>query len=1227
MPLPPIPGDAFLSFQADQWRRQKEAELEQLAAAGWAVRSQNLVGHLGNAFSDLGGAAREIQQRGAPTLPTLASDLGSGIGQTFSALGTGIQQEEVQPAQAFGAAALAQGGASLQAARDYPQTNVAPVVEDWAQRAQSLIDRIGQTAPQPPPPAPDATGGLPAAPLGALRETPPGPGAPSPDLPSFLQQSTLAPGAGAENPNQPSGTSLPATPPALGGLGAAHAAHAAQDALGALAGNVRQGAQGLGQGVGQALSGNLSSVVPDYTPPDLRAVTDVLAGVPAVTPGGLGAGLGAALATGLPTRTTALAGPLGAAVGTNVLAPGLAAMDATRAGRTQDYDDFLARLTAGTPGQLTPERRAQLAADAARYDETMQNVAGGLSLRGPAEAGVAALAARGAAGAAREAGAAESAAARVPLSARGNAVDSAAERVASRALRQRQLEALQRQAGLLPDAAAPAGAAAASREALVARNVAAGMPPEVAAQQVDAYLARTVAEARPPVGPPAPSAATREAMIARNVAAGLPAEQAAQQVDAVLAATPLPGARAVTPSVPQGARAPLPDRQALIAKNVAAGMPTAQATQQADQFLATQQLRAAVEEHVSLPSQVISLLTRNLLGLPTVLGNAGGNALLLARRPVTEALGLRIPDAVADVRAMAGAVVDAAGAFRDAWGGRSGLQNAIDWVGPTLTGTDNFYRTLNGAGARAVAARRGYAAPQAEKFVTGAVDQALLSSRGTLLGKLLTDARQAMHASDPLDRAMGYASWAATPFTRVPDAILRQAAEIGISPVLEPYRFIRAIGARDGPAAQDAAGRLLLNGPIAYVATVKALDNGLVTGMGPKDPKRLAQLRAARDEQGRPVWQPRSVKVGGNWVPYGNYFGPYAPLVEAIATAYERGQEQDAKPDTGLQQKVDAWIRSGVAGFTDATYLEGLLRVAKGVADDPAKQGLRSTGDVLSRAVPATVGAVARATDPYQRETDQGRPWETLQAKVPGLRERLPVQISPTTGEAVKAPAPTLASILLNASGTTPADPVANEVNRLAGAGAGVTVPTVDRTLDYAGVRQTPQARQAYQAALGKEVNREVSALLDTPGYQQASDTQKAQALKDAFGRARTWAGVAVGAAVKRDPKHQADYEFLAVPQYEGVSSRQTPEQIRTENLRIAQARSLLADYRAKYPATPARGEAELAKSDPKTFNLAKRGKLPADFLRTRKEAVAKRVGVSPDDDPGLAVLSAGAAR
>lgn len=1098
MPLPPIPGDDFLAFQADQWRRQKEAELEQLRAAGWAVHNQNLVGHLGNAFSDLGGAVQGLQRPTVPALPTLASDLGAGIGQTFSALGTGIQTQEVQPAQALGAlgsAALAQGGANLQAARDYPQTNVAPVLEDWSQSAQGLIDRIGQLFPAAPAPGPAppaaAAGGLPApAAFGA-----PAASATPPELQSFLQQSTLAPGV---DPSQPAGTSLPAAPSPLGGLG---------DALGGLAGSVRQGAQALGQGVGQALSGNLSTVIPDYTPPDLRAVADYLGGAPALTPGGLGAGLGAALASGTPNRTTALAGGVADVVRTQSLEPGQAALAATQAERTRDYDDFLARLTAGTPGALTPERRAQLAADASRYDETMQNFAGGLAVRGPAAV---AKTAAGAVGAAEDAAAAAA-------------------------------------GGTLPGA--PARALMPSEREALRRAVAAGRPPP--------------------------------------------------------------------PEV----------RQAVLAEHVRNGMTTQEAAAAADRQLAAEHLTTAIEEHTSLPSQVISLLTRNLLGVPTTVGNALGNVVLTARRPVTETLGGRPLDAVDDVRAMAGAIVDAAGAFREAWKGRPVLQNAVDWVGPTLGGTDNFFRTLNGAGARAVAARRGYAAPQAEKFVTAAVDQALLSSRGTLLGETLTKARQAMHSSDPLDRAMGYASWAATPFTRVPDAILRQAAEVAISPVRDPIAFVKAVGAKDGPAAQDAVGRLLLNGPIAYFATVKALDNGLLTGMGPKDPKRLAQLRAARDEQGNPVWQPRSVKVGGNWVPYNNVFGPYAPLVEAIATAYERGQEQDAKPDTDLQKKVDTWIRSGVAGFADATYVESLLRFAKGVEEDPVKQGLRSTGDVLSRAIPGPVGQLARATDPYQRETDQSRPWEAVQSRVPGLRERLPAQISPTTGEAVKAPAPTLASILLNAAGTTPADPVANEVNRLAGAGAAVTVPTVDRNLDYAGVRQTPEARRAYQEALGKEVNREVQALLDTPGYQQAPDAQKAQALKDAFGRARTWAGVAVGDRIKRDPKHQADYEFLAVPQYEGVSSRQTPEQIRTENLKIAQARSLLADYRAKYPATPARGEAEMAKADPKTFNLAKRGKLPADFLRVRKEAVAKRVGTSPDDDPGQAVLSAGAAR
>ena len=181
---------------------------------------------------------------------------------------------------------------------------------------------------------------------------------------------------------------------------------------------------------------------------------------------------------------------------------------------------------------------------------------------------------------------------------------------------------------------------------------------------------------------------------------------------------------------------------------------------------------------------------------------------------------------------------------------------------------------------------------------------------------------------------------------------------------------------------------------------------------------------------------------------------------------------------------------------------------------------------------------------------------------------------------------------------------------RLRLAGQDVSVPAFTPGEKYKEVEQTREQRRVLQQVYGSEVAAATRDLLGSPDYQQADDKEKARLLRRQVTVARARADAVAGERVARSPKGKAELAYLAVPHYEGMGRNLTPEAIRLENLRTAEAKARLAEARKKYPGNPDKGETEFLRADREAYRRAERYRVDAETLAARKQAIEREYGV-----------------
>jgi hypothetical protein len=333
------------------------------------------------------------------------------------------------------------------------------------------------------------------------------------------------------------------------------------------------------------------------------------------------------------------------------------------------------------------------------------------------------------------------------------------------------------------------------------------------------------------------------------------------------------------------------------------------------------------------------------------------------------------------------------------------------------------------------------------------------------------------------------------PFVRTPTNVLERTLDY------TPAGLLRAIApawkmakGRDMAASQrqiaEAFGRASV-GSLAIWLGYEMAGNDMATGTVPL---------GAKDE-----WDVRG-RIGGavRTSPEGDWhqtvrMQPFGTLIALGAQL--RTIQDNAQSASDVAGGSAAAVGKLVA---DQPFLQGVQNITEAVSD-PESKGGRWVRSTAASVVPAAVSAVARGTDPYQR--DAQTMGEAIKARIPGLSRDVPAKLS-----VLGAPLPSTGGVarqMFDLTRTSPnrETPVLKEARRL-----GVNLTRPSRTITVAGKTYTlsPEEYRLVQQQVGPEVLRRLEAAFNVPGYRkerktpERTDLAQRERLEDAIRTAKS---------------------------------------------------------------------------------------------------------------------------
>lgn len=258
-----------------------------------------------------------------------------------------------------------------------------------------------------------------------------------------------------------------------------------------------------------------------------------------------------------------------------------------------------------------------------------------------------------------------------------------------------------------------------------------------------------------------------------------------------------------------------------------------------------------------------------------------------------------------------------------------------------------------------------------ENLRMSAVDQALYQTFTNSPGKLAQSLSSLTYTYPALKVIL--------PFVKTPANILKYTFErTPLAPLMSQVRAdISAGGARQ----EMALARIATGSALMMVAADMAM-SGVISGSGPKDTRERQALE-------RTGWQPYSIKVGGRWYAYnrldpiGSLLGLAGEMVEILANS------DDEDTTESVTETAVAAAASISATVMSKTYLSGLADLFEAISD-PKRYTESFVQRLVGSVVPAVVGEVTRAIDPYARETFSMI--DAIKRRTPGLSDELPLR-------------------------------------------------------------------------------------------------------------------------------------------------------------------------------------------------------------------------------------------
>ena len=302
--------------------------------------------------------------------------------------------------------------------------------------------------------------------------------------------------------------------------------------------------------------------------------------------------------------------------------------------------------------------------------------------------------------------------------------------------------------------------------------------------------------------------------------------------------------------------------------------------------------------------------------------------------------------------------------------------------------TDQFWRELNEAGARAQAGRRGLSKGDADAYATRAGDFATFTGKNSVVAKKLTEMKQTVRDPDAglLDQSIAGAVTSMAPYVMMPERLLR--ATIGaLIPVESATGMVRAYMKGDKAAAREMRGRMIA-GLGATTALTYHYFQGGITGDRPEDANE-ARRREARGEQ----WNTFQTPTGR--IP-SRFLGSLGMQANAIATTLDsarRAKEEGGDPGAVIEEGFNGAAR----WMLDASYLSDLSEFGADVQGPEGAAGaIRNVAAGIPSRITGPVTGAIGAADEYEREAENF-PEQVMMRT--GLRSQLPARIDPASGE------------------------------------------------------------------------------------------------------------------------------------------------------------------------------------------------------------------------------------
>ena len=337
------------------------------------------------------------------------------------------------------------------------------------------------------------------------------------------------------------------------------------------------------------------------------------------------------------------------------------------------------------------------------------------------------------------------------------------------------------------------------------------------------------------------------------------------------------------------------------------------------------------------------------------------------------------------------------------------------------------------------------------------------------------------------------------PFTKTPANIAMRG--IDYSPIGLINTITKAKKGADASEVIDELSKNLLGSALIAIGAL-LFSKGIVTGGEPENEKEAAFLK----QQG---WQPYAVKVGDGYATY-DWAQPAAiPIIMGV-TIMESLEE-------GRLGVVDAVKNAGVASFNQWVELSPLqsLKEVMGGYGTVGENLLNTAIEMPQRLIPSALGATARTADTTQRLTySKGNVAQTqkdlAKSKVPGLSQTLPAAYDTWGREKKRDDGTGLAAFnqFINPSSYkgTNATEADREINRLYNElGDSAIYPRkASYSIEKGGKTYTLSNAEysEYQRIMGQLSYDGVKALMAKPAYNELTDHEKAEIIKDIYDNA-----------------------------------------------------------------------------------------------------------------------------